>query len=61
MNSDTKNQKLQTHAPEMAKTLQRAAHVLAELKEQPPELLTLRAEIVGLIKRATPEHYGIKA
>jgi DICT domain-containing protein len=45
-------------APTMSKTLQRAAHVLAELADQSPQLLALRAEIVACIKNATPEYYG---
>lgn len=42
----------------MIKTLQHAAHVLAELNEQTPELLALRHRIIGDIKAVTPEYFG---
>ncbi len=42
----------------MAAVMQRAAHVLAELHEQPKVLLALRTQIVEAIKQVTPEYYG---
>ena len=50
---------LMAAAPRMAKALQRAAHLLAELSksEQTPQMLALRAEIVETIKQATPDYY----
>jgi hypothetical protein len=48
-------------APRMASVLQRAAHILAELQEQSPEILQLRTDIVDCIKEATPEYYGTKS
>lgn len=52
------NGRLIEAAPRMAQALHRAAHLLAELPEQSPQLLALRAEMVETIKQATPEHYG---
>lgn len=45
-------------APLMSDTLKRAAHILAELPDQSPELIALRSQIVECIKQATPEYYG---
>lgn len=50
-------------APTMAATLQRAAHVLAEIADQISgddcqRLDALRSEIIETIKQATPEYYG---
>ena len=47
-------------APIMSDTLKRAAHILAELPDQSPELIALRSQIVECIKQATPEYYGSK-
>ena len=48
-------------APRMARVLQRAAYVLAEMPpDQSAQLTALRTEIVNAIKEATPEHYGIE-
>ena len=54
------NARLIATAPRMAKALQRAASLLAELgtQEQTPQMLALRTEIVETIKEATPEYYG---
>lgn len=53
------NARLMAAAPNMAAALQRAAHVLAELSDQSPELKTLRSQIVAAIILATPEHYRV--
>lgn len=52
------NARLITAAPRMSDALKRAAHLLAELPEQSPQMMALRAEIVGCIKQATPEYYA---
>lgn len=54
----TANARLITASPRMSDTLKRAAHLLAELPDQSPQLLALRAEIVECIKQATPEYYA---
>lgn len=46
-------------APAMSQTLQRCAYVLAELPDQSPQLLALRAEIIACIRQATPRFYGV--
>lgn len=55
------NARLMAAAPEMAAALQRAAHVLAELPDQPEAVKALRSQIVAAIILATPEHYGVHA
>ena len=50
-------------ATDMERTLQRAAHVLAEIAElvngdERMRINDLRSQIVETIKQATPEHYG---
>jgi hypothetical protein len=54
------NARLIAAAPQMLKTLQRAAHLLAELPNQTPQMLALRSEIVAAISDAAPEYYGLK-
>jgi hypothetical protein len=54
------NSMLIASAPIMSDTLKRAAHVLAELPNQSPELIALRSQIVECIKQSTPDYYGSK-
>lgn len=46
---------------QMLATMKRAAHLLAELPEQPPQLLALRSQIVEHIKAMDPAYYGLSA
>ncbi len=53
------NARLIAAAPRMSDTLKRAAHILAELPDQSPQLIALRSQIVQCIKQATPEYYSV--
>ncbi len=53
------NARLIAAAPLMSDTLKRAAHILAELPDQSPQLIALRSQIVECIKQATPEYYSV--
>ncbi len=53
------NARLIAAAPRMSDTLRRAAHILAELPDQSPQLIALRSQIVQCINQATPEYYSV--
>lgn len=61
--TDDKTRRLLINAPRMARVLQRVAPFLAELptEMQNARLISIREDVVGALKDATPAHYGIKA
>ena len=56
----TANARLIAAAPRMAHALQWAARLLATSDDTSALMLALRTEIVECIKRATPDHYGLR-